>query len=58
MRKLVYVCTKGNSTVRTISFAQAEDLRMGGWNVTEILEDVPNPANIAPKQFSLFRVKI
>lgn len=50
MRRLVYECAKGSATVKTVSFAQASDLKMGGWNVTEVLETIPEPTNVTPKQ--------
>jgi hypothetical protein len=57
MRKLVYECVKGSATVKTVSLAQANDLRMGGWNVTEVLETIPEPLFADPKQLAA-RVKI
>lgn len=57
MRRLVYECAKGSATVKTVSYAQASDLKMGGWNVTEVLETIPEPVNVAPKQAET-RVKI
>ena len=57
MRKLVYECVKGSATVKTVSLAQANDLRMGGWNVTEVLETIPEPLFADPKQLTA-RVKI
>jgi hypothetical protein len=57
MRRLVYECAKGSATVKTVSFTQASDLKMGGWNVTEVLETIPEPTSVAPKQKAA-RVKI
>lgn len=57
MRKLVYECVKDSSTIKTTSLAQANDLRLGGWNVTEVLETIPEPLFVAPKQKAL-RIKI
>ena len=50
MRKLVYECAKGSATVKTVSYAQAQDLQAGGWKVTEVLETIPEPLFVAPKQ--------
>ena len=52
MRKLVYVCTKANSVVKVSTMAQANELRLGGWNVTEVLESIPEPDHCAPKQWA------
>ena len=52
MRKLVYVCEKENATVKTVSLAQADDLRAGGWNVKSVLETIPEPLYVAPKQMA------
>lgn len=57
MRKLVYECAKGSATVKTVSYAQAQDLQAGGWKVNEVLETIPEPLNISPKQAET-RVKI
>ena len=57
MRKLVYECKKDNAVVRTVSFAQAEDLRVGGWNVTETLETIPEKTPMTAKQ-AASRIKI
>jgi len=52
MRKLVYVCEKENATVKTVSLAQADNLRAGGWNVKSVLETIPEPLYVAPKQMA------
>jgi len=57
MRKLVYECKKDNAVVRTVNFAQAEDLRVGGWNVTETLETIPEKTHMTAKQ-AASRIKI
>lgn len=57
MRKLVYECAKGSAIVKTVSYAQAQDLQAGGWKVNEVLETIPEPLNISPKQAET-RVKI
>ena len=57
MRKLVYECAKGSATVKTVSYTQAQDLQAGGWKVNEVLETIPEPLNISPKQAET-RVKI
>lgn len=57
MRKLVYECKKDGSVVKTVSMAEAVELKAGGWVVAEILEAIPEKTNCAPKQWAQ-RVKI
>ena len=57
MRKLVYECTKGNSSVKTTSMVEALNLQSGGWAVREVLETIPEKVSGAPKQMAQ-RVKI
>ena len=57
MRKLVYECTKGNSSVKTTSMVEALNLQSGGWAVREVLEAIPEKVSGAPKQMAQ-RVKI
>ena len=57
MRKLVYRCTKGNATIETASYAQAEDLRSGGWSVNETFETIPEEIHLTAKQDAM-RIKI
>ena len=57
MRKLVYECTKGNSSVKTTSMVEALNLQSGGWVVKEVLEPIPEKVSGAPKQMAQ-RVKI
>lgn len=57
MRKLVYVCKKDGSVVKTVSMAEADELRAGGWAVTETLETIPEKSSCAPLQWAR-RIKI
>lgn len=57
MRKLVYECKKDGSVVKTVSMAEAVELKAGGWNVSEILEDIPEKTHCAPLQWAR-RIKI
>lgn len=57
MRKLVYVCKKDGSVVKTVSMAEADELKAGGWAVTETLETIPEKSSCAPLQWAR-RIKI
>lgn len=43
MRKLMYVGTKGNETVKTGSFSKMNELKAQGFNFTEEMEEVKEP---------------
>lgn len=57
MRKLVYECKKSGSVIKTVSMAEANELKAGGWSVTEMLELIPEKNSCAPKQWAQ-RIKI
>lgn len=52
MRKLVYECKKDNATIKTTSMVEALNLQMGGWNITEVLETIPEKVSADPKQMA------
>ena len=57
MRKLVYVCKKSGSVVKVNTLAQANELKLGGWAVDEVLEPIAEKTHTEAKQFAN-RVKI
>jgi len=57
MRKLVYECKKNGSVVKVGTLSQADELKFGGWKVTEIFEEVPKVVHATPKQMAQ-RIKV
>lgn len=53
MRKLMYECKKDGSTIKVSTLAQANELKMGGWSVSEVLEVIPHKYSLTPKQLEM-----